>query len=292
MGSVRSEPDDDSAVALTLWQRMAMARLRRSAGRHPGEPLSADDWPALWTLNHTTGARSLQRMWRLMPSETRCALCNAPFAGPWRHAPAALGYRPSRKNPHFCSTCVELSPPGGTVMRAGIFFADIRGFTAASERSDPEAVSKTLRRFYGHAEAVLFPEAIIDKLIGDEVMALYLEPLLPKADIPALMVDHAARLLEQLGSGTHDGPFVEVGIGLDYGEAFVGNIGDRAVFDFTAVGDIVNTAARLQGEARGGEVMISSRVESALPTSVGARVEVILKGKSAPEVAYRIPRAV
>jgi adenylate cyclase len=63
------------------------------------------------------------------------------------------------------------------------------------------------------------------------------------------------------------------------GEAFVGNIGERAVYDFTAIGDVVNTAARLQGKARGGEVLLSERVASGLPAAVGTPVELELKGK-------------
>jgi adenylate cyclase len=202
-----------------------------------------------------------------------------------------LGYRPSRKNPHLCATCVELSPPGGMTTETGILFADLRGFTSASEGTDPEQVSRTLRRFYGCAEQVLFPEAVIDKLIGDEVMALYL--CWPDSDVtvesvPGLMVDHARSLLEAVGYGEADGPFVEVGVGLDFGEAFVGNIGDRAVYDFTAVGDVVNTAARLQAEAAGGEIVISERVAAGLAEPAGEPVELELKGKSAPERGYRI----
>ena len=67
-------------------------------------------------------------------------------------------------------------------MRAGILFADISGFTSRSESSDPEEMSKLLRRFYRCAEDVLFPDAIIDKLIGDEVMALYLPDVLRNVD--------------------------------------------------------------------------------------------------------------
>jgi adenylate cyclase len=72
------------------------------------------------------------------------------------------------------------------------------------------------------------------------------------------------------------------------GEAFVGNIGERALYDFTAVGDVVNTASRLQGEARGGEIVVSQRVAEQLPTPVGSREELTLKGKDEPQTAYRI----
>lgn len=176
-------------------------------------------------------------------------------------------------------------------MKTGVMFADLRGFTAASEGADPEDVSATLRRFYGLAERVLFPEALIDKLIGDEVMALYL-PLridVPDEDeLPALMAKHALELLAAVGYRTPEGPFVELGIGLDLGEAFVGNIGDRAVYDFTAVGDVVNTASRLQGCAGGGEVFLSERIAAGIPDLDTTEIEVELKGKAAPQRAHRL----
>jgi adenylate cyclase len=176
-------------------------------------------------------------------------------------------------------------------MYAGILFADLRGFTARFEDVDPEEASKVLRRFYRCAEDVLFPDAVIDKLIGDEVMALYL-PLLKRrtmgaGDVPGLMLKHGRELLKAVGYGSRDGPFVELGIGLDVGETFVGNIGHRAVYDFTAIGDAVNTASRLEAEALGGEIVFSDRVASGLSTSAGTRVELQLKGKSRPQTAYR-----
>ncbi|MEA2201984.1 MAG: adenylate cyclase [Solirubrobacteraceae bacterium] len=79
-----------------------------------------------------------------------------------------------------------------------------------------------------------------------------------------------------------------MGIGLDFGEAFVGNIGQRALYDFTAVGDVVNTASRLQQQASSGEIMVSERVAAGLSDPVGDQVTVELKGKSEPQHAYRV----
>ena len=278
---------DEVADHLTWWQRMALRKMRRQAGRGKDEPLQPEDWAAVWNFTHTNG-KVMQRMWLALPSSPRCGVCSAPFAGAGRVFASMLGYRPSRKNPHFCSTCIEMSPPGGATMVIGVLFADIRGFTTAAEDADPIELSKLLRRFYGCAESALFPEAIIDKLIGDEVMALYLTPLLPGVDIPAVMLSHANKLLASIGYGDKDGPFVNVGVGLDYGEAFVGNIGDRAVYDFTAIGDVVNTAARLQGVATAGQAVISRRVcEVAGGVPAGAVEQTFeLRGKNEPERAF------
>lgn len=160
-----------------------------------------------------------------------------------------------------------------------------------SRNSQAASVSALLARFYKAAEKSLFPEAVIDKLIGDEVMALYLshvESLPGGRSVSDVMVDHATELLRRVAYSSADGPFVEVGIGLDYGEAYVGNVGDRHLHDFTAVGDVVNTASRLQGHAARGEILLTDRVAARLGSPRGDRVELELKGKAEPQVAYRI----
>ena len=78
------------------------------------------------------------------------------------------------------------------------------------------------------------------------------------------------------------------GIGLDFGEAFIGNIGDGGVHDFTAVGDVVNTASRLQSQAAGGEVVVSDRVARFLDPIPGVAEEMALKGKQLPVLARRV----
>jgi adenylate cyclase len=276
---------------LTFWQRLGLREIRRAAGKAPGEPLTSEDWAAAYEMDKGLVPRTVHAVWRRLPNSPRCGRCGAPFAGVGRFIVRPLGYRPSRKNPNICATCVETSPPGGMKTFTGVLFADMRGFTASSEGADPEEVSKLLRSFYRCAEDVLFPEAIIDKLIGDEVMALYLPEVQLRFDrdeVPALMLEHGRGLLRAVGYGSDEGPFVELGVGIDMGEAFVGNIGERALYDFTAVGDVVNTASRLQEEAAGGEVLISERVAEGLPEPVGSREEITLKGKSEPQVAYRV----
>jgi len=194
---------------------------------------------------------------------------------------------------------VELAPPGGMTTEVGVLFADLRGFTARSEAITPKEASGLLRRFYAVAEDVLFPKAMIDKLIGDEVMALYLPVYVAESSwspddadrrtVATLMLEHARGLLEGLGYGGSGGPVLDLGIGLDYGEAFVGNIGGTdAVSDFTAVGDVVNTAARLQSCASSGEVLVAERLARFLDEPAGPLELVAVKGKNEPVAAQRV----
>jgi len=287
---------DGSDRPPTLYQRWVLRQLRRKAGRADAEPLSEKDWAALWAMHEERANGAFHRMLAALPSSPRCGMCGAPFAGLGGRMLRPMGYRPSRKNPAVCATCVESSPPGGMKMNTGVLFADLRGFTARSEGADPGEISALLRRFYKAAEQVLFPGAIIDKLIGDEVMALYL-PFIAAHNhgesVAEVMVGHARGLLGAVGYGPGEEPFAELGIGLDIGEAYVGNIGDRALFDFTAVGDVVNTASRLQGQAGAGEIVLSERVAAGLTVPAGEPVELELKGKSEAQRAFRVasPRA-
>lgn len=174
---------------------------------------------------------------------------------------------------------------GGVEMDVGILFADVRGFTSLAERQAPDAVAALLNRFYASAVNVLCEHAIIDKLVGDQVMALYLPGIFPGEPAHHMAVD-AGALLAAAGYG-EERPWVKLGIGLDFGTAFVGNVGSGDVKDFTAIGDVVNTAARLQAAAASGEILMSSRVyDRAGEPAAGAEPrELSLKGKSEPEIA-------
>lgn len=280
--------DEASPERLTFWQRAALRRVRKAAHKAGDEPLTSDDWAAYFAMSSDPVEKTLSRVLRALPSSPRCGICGAPFAGIGGRLVRPLGYRPSRKSPNLCATCVEASPPGGMTTEAGVLFADIRGFTRLSEERDPEQVSELLRRFYASAERVLFPEAVIDKLIGDEVMALYLPMYGRFEEAAPVMLEHARGLLAAVGYGDGRTPFAEIGIGLDYGEAFVGNVGRGSLNDFTAIGDVVNVASRLQGQASGGEIVASGRVVERLDEAPGERLELTLKGKAEPVVAYRI----
>jgi adenylate cyclase len=230
--------------------------------------------------------RVFMRVMRWMPTEPRCRLCNAPYGGIGGRIMRRFGFGPSRKNPTLCNTCFEKAPMGGVEMEVGVLFADVRGFTSLAERTPTDEVAQLLNRFYAAASAVLTRSALIDKFVGDEVMALYLPQLLGERWADELVTD-AHDLLASVGYGTPSGPWLQLGVGLDVGRAYVGNVGAGEVKDFTAVGDVVNTAARLQSAAGGGQIVLSERMFQRLaarPDNATA-TSFALKGKQDAEPA-------
>lgn len=138
-----------------------------------------------------------------------------------------------------------------------------------------------MNRFYRIASDVLIRhDAVIDKLIGDQVMALFIPSWTP--DAIEHMVSAAEELLRGVGFGSGQDPWLTLGVGLDYGLASVGNVGTDEVKDFTAIGDIVNTGARLCGQAQAGQIVMSERVCNVVQRdwSTSAMIELQLRGKS------------
>jgi adenylate cyclase len=222
----------------------------------------------------------MRKLVRLLPAPPRCKICNVPFAGPGKVFKLA-GLGQSRKNPSMCTACFERAPVGGAETEIGVLFADVRGFTGMAEATSPEGAADLLAPFYRTARDVLLRhEAVIDKLVGDEVMGLFI-PLLIREDPIAKMVAAGVDLLEELGSLALPLP---VGAGADFGRAFVGNVGEEDVKDFTALGDVVNTAARLQAAAETGQLVVSERVYEAVQERFpnARRVDLELKGKATP----------
>jgi adenylate cyclase len=231
--------------------------------------------------------RAFMRVMRHLPSEPRCRLCRAPYGGIGGRMMRRLGYGPSRKNPSLCASCFEKAPMGGVEMDIGVLFADVRGFTSLSEGMDPKGVAGLLNRFYESASEVLNRSAIIDKLVGDEVMALYIPQLFGVEASEDDMMRDARELLAAVGYGAQTEPWLRLGVGLDVGRAYVGNVGSGEVKDFTALGDVVNTASRLQSSAAAGQIVISDRLFGRLsePPADARATTLELKGKQDPEPA-------
>lgn len=231
--------------------------------------------------------RAFIGLMRRLPGEPRCRLCQAPYGGVGGRVMRRFGFGPSRKNPTLCNTCFEKAPMGGVEMEIGVLFADVRGFTSLAEDMAPEGVADLLNRFYVAATEVLTRSAIIDKLVGDEVMAVYLPQLFGRDGWEDDMLRDARDLLAAVGYGSDADPWLRLGIGLDLGPAYVGNVGSGEVKDFTALGDVVNTAARFQASADAGQIVISERLFGRLSAGpVDARsTSLALKGKRETEPA-------
>jgi adenylate cyclase len=199
----------------------------------------------------------LRRISRAIPSEPRCKLCDTPF-GPPGNIMRYIGFGPSRLNRRICSGCIHAleKRPGGAEIELSFLFADVRGSTTLAETMPAEEFSRLMARFYGTAARVVDNlNGIVDKFVGDQVVALFI-PGFAGPDHATDAVMAAAELMA--ATREDDGtPWVQVGAGVHTGLAYVGTVGEGDTFDFTALGDSVNTAARLASAAAAGEILIS-----------------------------------
>jgi adenylate cyclase len=206
----------------------------------------------------------MRRMWGVLPSPPRCKLCNAPFRGPGGLLMRAIAYGPSPLNRRLCKWCIRAvhKHPGGAEVEISVLFADVRGSTAIAERMLPEEYSRLMARFYGVAAGVIDEwDGIVDKFVGDGAVALFI-PGFAGSDHAADAIAAARGLLEQTRNDGSE-PWIRVGAGVHTGRSFVGTVGEGDARDFTALGDTVNTAARLTGLAGAGEVLVSAQSATA-----------------------------
>ena len=249
-------------------------------------------WRSVLAGDHPELRRG-RRLHRLIPSNPRCKMCNAPFGAPGMLFMRLRGRGPSNLNPRICNVCERFaaSHPGGAEIELTMLFADVRGSTSLAEHARPTDFSRLMNRFYKVATAVLLEtEALIDKFVGDEVVALYV-PVLAGPEHPSAAVRAGRTLLRATGHGDPGGPWLPIGIGIHTGTAFVGSVGGEGVTDITALGDAVNTAARLASAAGPGEVLVSEATCAAAGLETGEmeqrRLE--LRGRSEP-VSVRVLR--
>ncbi len=170
-------------------------------------------------------------------------------------------------------------------------FADVRGSTALGEQLEPRAFAELLNRFYRVAIDVLSPyRAVIDKMIGDEVMAFFVS--LGSENYRSNAVAAATDLMRRFPEVLPEEETPRLGIGLHAGLAFVGTVGEGEVTDLTALGDTINVAARLQAEAKAGEIIIGEDLyQSVASDHPGLERRVLhLRGREEP-VTVRILKA-
>ena len=178
---------------------------------------------------------------------------------------------------------------GGKLCDIAVLFVDIRGFTTMSEVLEPEQIVQILNRYLTLTSTCIFENnGTLDKFVGDCTMAFWGAPL-PQEDSIYKAVKTAFDMIKRSEALQKEleetyGRTVSFGVGVHYGSAVVGNIGAPNRMDYTAIGDTVNTAARLEANAPGGCIYVSRAVADALEgrvrfTSLGDTVP--LKGKAA-----------
>ena len=220
----------------------------------------SETWRMMLSGEHPDLVRN-RHLFKQMPATLRCKTCNAPLQGVSAPLVRLLFDRyPSKPNPHFCNVCHDFATthPGGAEFEMTLLFADIRGSTALAEKMGPAAFSQLINRFYVTATNVLVKsDAWIDKLIGDEVTAIYVPGLAGK-DHARLAIGAAQDLLEATGSKDKGDAHIPIGIGVHTGVVFAGTVGsETGMMDFTVLGDPVNVTARLASQAGSGEALIS-----------------------------------
>lgn len=220
-------------------------------------------WRAILT-GELPALRRLRRLVGWIPSGPRCKLCLAPLSPPGSVLLKLVGFGPSRLNRRLCRGCFRSveKTPGGAEIEVSLLFADVRGSTGLAERMSAHEFSRLVSRFYGTAAKVVDRwDGLVDKFVGDEVVALFV-PGFAGESHAGKAVSAAQELLRETGHAAGE-PWVPLGAGVHTGIAFVGRVGEGDACDFTAVGDAVNAAARLASTAGPGEILVSAAAAAA-----------------------------
>ncbi len=163
----------------------------------------------------------------------------------------------SRQNPLMCGMCFGQlrKRPGGAEIELSVLFADVRGSTAIAERTTPDEFRHRIQKFYEiGTKAIEGNGGTVDKFLGDGIMALFI-PVLTGEQHARRAISAARDLLDHVERSDLPANGVRVGVGIDRGSAFVGVLGLDEKLDFTALGDTVNTAARLGSAAGPGHLL-------------------------------------
>jgi len=220
----------------------------------------------------------------------QCSVCGTMLSGSLSAVYRIFGIRRSPRNPNICTRC-STHVEEGRMVEITVLFADLSSFTEMTQDLGAEKTHEVVDAFLRMASEVLVSHgAFIDKYVGDAVMALF--------NVPIRHEDHALRAVAaatELNTalkmlGANFGLDLKASIGIATGFARVGRLGSDDSKDYTAIGDAVNLAARLQSKASAAEVLISEASYRKHPVEFAeARSEqVVLKGFRDPVTAYRL----
>lgn len=180
------------------------------------------------------------------------------FTGMWGGIWRSLGVTRSPKNPNMCNFC-GLHWESGRLSEVTALFADWRGFTGLMRERGPQALRPVVDEFFRRSrDIVVENDGIVDHFMGDAVLALF--------GVPIRHADHVARAIQaaqaiqaaipDINRTVGEEGLLNVGIGVCTGLVFTGTVGSNSCNDYTALGDAINIASRLQGEAAAGEILV------------------------------------
>jgi adenylate cyclase len=248
-------------------------------------------WQQMLSGEHPALRRGRKMMRLLSPTAgDRCRLCCVGFDGFTAPAFRLVGFGPWRRNPHFCEQCeaVLAKERGGAEIEVAMLYADVRGSTQLAAGMGPTEFAALMQRFFRIAMKVFTKtDAVVDKMVGDEVIGIYL-PGFTGSDYRQRAVAAGLELLRATGHNDLAGPWLPIGVGVHAGRTFVGSIGvEDGNYQFAALGDPMNFCARLVAAAKGGEMVLSETVWDDVSGQVAAAPRSLeLKGYPEPVNAY------
>ena len=191
----------------------------------------------------------------------------------------------------------ELAELGGKRRAMTVLFSDIRGFTAVTEKGNPEELVAQLNEYFSRMVAVVFHhKGTVDKFVGDMVMALFSAPL-DDPDHAENAVAAAVEMVRELGElnrkwAAEGRPQLDIGVGVNSGDMIAGNIGSSSIMSYTVIGDNVNLGSRLESlnKEYGSRIIISDATRSLLRAQYEIRPlgDVVVKGKTRPVAIFQV----
>jgi adenylate cyclase len=248
-------------------------------------------WHPMLSGEFQTMRRGRQLFHLLSPTaQDRCRICLAGFDGFTAPLMRALRRAPWHRNSHFCEKCEEIlrAHRGGTEIDIAVLYADVRGSTQMASGMRPAEFAALMQRFFQAAAKIfLRSDAVVDKMMGDEVIGIYV-PGLAGPDFGQRAVEAGLDLLRATGHGERGDPWLPIGVGVHTGVAFVGSIGvEGGAYEFAALGDTMNLGARLVASAKAGEMIMSEAAWKDVSGKVSAEPRSLkLKGYAEPVKAY------
>jgi adenylate cyclase len=190
----------------------------------------------------------------------------------------------------------KYSELGGDRKEVAVFFCDVRGFTSVAESMNADELIHLLNTIYKELTGIVFKnKGTFDKYMGDCIMAFWGAPTAIEDE--TLWAVRAALEMQGAFEDLKQGwpPELKklgIGIGINYGEVVVGNIGTEETMDYTVIGDVVNTAQRVESSARSGQVLITKSALSRVEGKINFRTlePLQLKGKLLPVEIYEVSR--